>query len=115
MTKDRQEYMVPRRYLTSASSSWSITWKPKSQSTLIRNLDLKLLYKFNNLEDLALDKLTVFVDTILETWCIINKVVVYAAITTDAAAKTPNDSDISTKRSKKAQKNEKLTASSSTP
>jgi hypothetical protein len=41
--------------------------------------------------------------------------VVYAAITTDAAAKTPNDSDISTKRSKKAQKNEKLTASSSTP
>ena len=34
---------------------------------------------------------------------------------TEAAAKIPNDSDMSTRRSKKAQKKEKLTASNSKP
>ena len=39
----------------------------------------------------------------------------YAANITEAAAKIPKDSEISTNKSKKAQKNEKFTARSSTP
>ena len=46
--------------------------------------------------------------------CIINRVVVYEAITTEAAAKIPKDSEMSTNKSKKAQKKEKFTAISST-
>lgn len=67
-----------------------------------------------SLDNLALDKLGTFIEE-EDRWCTTNKVVVYAAITTDAAAKIPKDSDMSTSKSKKAQKKEKLTAKSSTP